>query len=211
MSPCSLGPFALFILSYLAGGIPTGYLLARWLKGIDIREHGSGNPGAANVYRIVGRTAGGLTLFVDALKGFFPVLLARQCFPQDYNIQIACGALAILGHVWTIFLNFRGGKGVATSAGVFVALLPRPILGALAVFALGVTLTGHISVGSMSAALVFPFLAWALQEPLPLTLMAAAVCTLILVKHIPNFKRLVLGKELHFSHGSHLEKSEKKQ
>ena len=199
------------LLSYLAGGIPTGYLIARRLKGIDIREHGSGNPGAANVYRVVGHGAGAATLLVDALKGFFPVLLARYLFPSTYWVQILCGASAIIGHDWTIFLGFRGGKGVATSAGVFLALLPKPILGALAVFAVGVALTGHISVGSMGAALLFPFFSLLFKEPLPLTLMAAAASCLILIKHIPNFRRIVLGRELHFSHGSHLEKSDKRQ
>jgi len=201
----------LCLVSYLAGGIPTGYLLAWRFKGIDIREHGSGNPGAANVYRVVGRTAGGLTLFVDALKGFLPVLMARHFFPTTYWVQILCGASAIVGHVWTIFLGFRGGKGVATSAGVFLALLPKPVLGAIGVFILGVALTGHISVGSMTAALVFPFFALLLREPLPLTSMAFAAGILILVKHIPNFRRLVLGEELHFGHGSHLEKNGKRQ
>lgn len=198
------------LLSYLAGGIPTGYLLARRLKGIDIREHGSGNPGAANVYRVVGKAAGAATLFVDALKGFFPVLLARHYYPEDYRIQIGCGALAIIGHVWTVFLGFRGGKGVATSAGVFIALLPKPMLAAIGVFILGVAATGHISVGSMAGALLFPFFALLLKEPFPLTLMAFAAGSLILIKHIPNFRRLVLGEELHFQHGSHLEKPEKK-
>ncbi|MBI4348031.1 MAG: glycerol-3-phosphate 1-O-acyltransferase PlsY [Elusimicrobia bacterium] len=197
-------------LSYLAGGIPTGYLLARRLKGIDIREHGSGNPGAANVYRVVGKGAGAATLFVDALKGFFPVMLARHYYPTDYTIQILCGALAIVGHVWTIFLGFRGGKGVATSAGVFIALLPKPMLGAIGVFILGVALTGHISVGSMAAAGLFPIFALLLKEPWPLTAMGTAAGLLILIKHIPNFRRLVLGEELHFSHGSHLEKTEKR-
>jgi len=199
------------VASYLAGGIPTGYLLARKLRGIDIREHGSGNPGAANVYRVVGKGAGAATLFVDALKGFFPVLLARHYFPADYRVQIACGALAIIGHVWTIFLRFRGGKGVATSAGVFLALLPKPMIGAIGVFILGVALTGHISVGSMAAAALFPFFAALLHEPWPLTLMGAVAGALILVKHIPNFRRLVLGDELNFKHGSHLEKNEKTQ
>lgn len=202
---------ALGALSYLAGGIPTGYLLARRLKDIDIREHGSGNPGAANVYRVVGKGAGAATLFVDALKGFSPVLLARHYYPSDYRAQIACGSLAIIGHVWTIFLGFRGGKGVATSAGVFIALLPKPMLGAILVFILGVGLSGHISVGSMAGAALFPLFAALLKEPWPLTVMASAAGLLILIKHIPNFRRIVLGRELNFQHSSHLEKNEKRQ
>src|SRR3974390_3170536 len=90
-------------LSYLAGGIPTGYLIARRLKGIDIREHGSGNPGAANVYRVVGRWDGWGTLAIDALKGFVPVLIARYFYPDDPGVQVACGGAAIVGHIWTVF------------------------------------------------------------------------------------------------------------
>lgn len=208
MDPFVVG---LCALSYLAGGIPTGYLLARSLKGIDIREHGSGNPGAANVYRVVGRGAGAATLAADALKGFFPVLLARRWYPDSYWVMVLCGALAIVGHVWTVFLKFRGGKGVATSAGVFAALLPKPLAGAVAVFILGVAATGHISVGSMGAALVFPFLAIFLHSPAVLSAMAFCVSGLVLIKHVPNFKRLVYGSELSFRHGSHLENGKEKQ
>ena len=198
-------------LSYLAGGIPTGYLIAKHVRGIDIREHGSGNPGAANVYRVMGREAGAATLFVDALKGFFPVLLARRCFPENYWVMILCGALAIVGHVWTIFLRFRGGKGVATAAGVFAALLPKPLGVSLVAFIIGVAATAHISVGSMAAALVFPFAAMAFRSPGPLVGMAFCACVLILAKHVSNLKRLLEGRELLFKHGSHLETHRKKQ
>lgn len=187
---------ALAVLSYLAGGIPTGYVVSRRLRGIDIREHGSGNPGAANVYRVVGRGAGLATLAVDALKGFLPVLLARRLYPDQHGAVILCGAMAIIGHDWTIFLRFRGGKGVATSAGVFAALLPAPLAGALAAFVIGVAASGHISVGSMLGALVFPFLSLALQAPAPLTLMAFAASILIWLKHVPNLERLLQGREL---------------
>src|SRR5271168_1803301 len=100
-----LSIFLLAALSYVAGGIPTGYLIAKQLKGIDIREHGSRNPGAANVYRTVGKCAGVATLAVDALKGFLPVTLAQHYYPGHYRFIVFCGALAILGHVWTIFLR----------------------------------------------------------------------------------------------------------
>src|SRR5438874_997614 len=106
----------LIALSYLAGGIPTGYLVVKRLKGFDIRTQGSGNPGTANVYRTAGAGPGAITLLIDALKGFLPVLLARHWHPHSPNLALACGAAAIVGHDWTIFLRFRGGKGVATSA-----------------------------------------------------------------------------------------------
>src|SRR5208282_4716853 len=113
-----------------------------------IRQYGSGNPGAANVYRTIGKGPGIATLAIDGLKGFLPVLLAKHFYPENYQVQVLCGALAILGHVWTIFLRFKGGKAVATSAGVFLALSPKPALGAFAIFGAGVMLTSHISVGS---------------------------------------------------------------
>src|SRR5688572_24701312 len=103
---------ALALASYIAGGVPSGYLIARRLRGIDIREHGSGNPGAANVYRVVGRGAGLACFLLDALKGFLPVLLARRLYPDHILVQVLCGAMAIVGHVWTVFLRLRGGKGV---------------------------------------------------------------------------------------------------
>lgn len=201
----------LALSSYLAGGIPTGYLIAKRLKGIDIREHGSGNPGAANVYRVVGKGAGIATLLVDALKGFLPVLAARSWYPDRHGVLVLCGSLAILGHVWTIFLGFRGGKAVATSAGVFAALLPKPLAATLLAFAAGTALTGHISVGSMSAAAAFPVLAFAFGSPAPLLLMACCACGLILARHIPNLRRLLQGKELLFRNRTRLENDGEKQ
>lgn len=193
----SVIPLAVF--SYLAGGIPTGYLVAKQLKGIDIREHGSGNPGTANVYRTVGKGAGIVTFIVDALKGFFPVLLARHFFPDDYVAMALCGGLAIVGHVWTIFLRFKGGKAVATSAGVFFALAPKAAALAIVVFAIGVAITGHISVGSMVGALLFPFFVIVFHSPKPVIGLAVGATLLILIRHIPNLKRLLKKEELNFS------------
>jgi len=188
-------------ISYLAGGIPTGYLVAKQVKGIDIREHGSGNPGTANVYRTVGKGAGIVTFMVDALKGFLPVVLASHYFPGDDGVMVLCGALAIVGHVWTIFLRFKGGKAVATSAGVFLALAPKPALFAFIVFGVGVALTGHISVGSMAGALLFPFFVVGFGSPKPVIGLAFGATLLILIRHIPNLKRLLKREELHFSGG----------
>lgn len=188
----------LALASYLLGGIPSGYLIARYAKGIDIRQHGSGNPGAANVYRTVGRGAGILTLTLDALKGYLPVLLAVRLYPDNHLVTVLCGAMAIVGHIWTIFLRFKGGKGVATSAGVFLALLPKPILASMAAFGAGVALSGHISVGSMAGSLTMPFFCILFGSPLPLTYAASAASLLILLKHIPNLRRLMGNKELSY-------------
>lgn len=187
----------LFLSGYLLGAIPTGYLIGR-LKGIDIRNYGSGNPGTANVYRTLGKLPGIITFSIDFLKGYIPVLIAIKLYPEKAIIPILTGALAIVGHIWTIFLNFKGGKGVATSAGVFMAILPGPTLGAFIFFAIAVWLSGHISVGSMTASIVLPVLCFVFKESKTFTIMAIAVCALIFYTHIPNIKRIMAGKELSF-------------
>jgi len=200
----------LFTASYLLGGIPSGYIIGR-MKGIDIRQHGSGNPGTANVYRTLGKLPGIITFAIDFLKGFVPALIAMRYFyiegATDFSkghwwIPVTAGALAIAGHIWTIFLSFHGGKGVATAAGVFMALLPVPTAAAFAVFAATVAITKHISAGSMSAAVALPLLCLALadKQQRPFTLLALTVCALIFYTHIANIRRILKGKELSFQH-----------
>lgn len=195
LDPTAVG---LVASSYLAGGIPTGYIIVRRLRGIDIREHGSGNPGTANVYRVAGPLPGGITLIVDALKGLIPVLVARRLFPGQPDIHILCGAAAIVGHNWTVFLGFKGGKGVATSAGVFTAMTPVPMTCALATFLIAMRWSGHISVGSMSAAVIFPFFNLIFGCDPAYTWMSAGAGALILLRHIPNIQKLRAQKELYF-------------
>lgn len=182
---------SLVTLSYVLGGVPSGYIIARMTRGIDIRQHGSGNPGTANVYRVLGRKAGLQTLTADALKGFVPVCLAVVYRPEQPAVSFLCGAMAIVGHVWTVFLNFGGGKGVATTAGVFLALLPGCMAPTAVIFLVAMGLSGHISVGSMTAAAAFPFLALAAGSPPAYTALAFASCALILYKHVPNLKKLM--------------------
>jgi glycerol-3-phosphate acyltransferase PlsY len=190
----------LILFSYLAGGIPTGYLIVKKMYGYDIRTRGSGNPGTANVYRNAGALPGAITLFVDAMKGFLPVYLGMHLYPGNRGLAIALGAAAIVGHNWTVFLRFKGGKGVATSAGVFSALLPLPMLITAAVFLLAVKISGHISVGSMTGAIALPVAALLCHEPHAFTLAAAGAGAMILLKHISNMKRLLDHRELGF-HG----------
>lgn len=200
----------LFIGSYILGAIPTGYIIGR-LKGIDIRKHGSGNPGTANVYRTLGKLPGIITFVVDFLKGFAPAMIATHYFfipaSMDFSkghwwIPVTAGALAIAGHIWTIFLRFHGGKGVATAAGVFAALLPIPTAGAFVVFGIAVAITSHISVGSMAASVALPILCFALAKDYqrPFTLLALTVCALIFYTHIANIRRILKGAELSFKH-----------
>lgn len=195
--------FLLLVVSYLLGSLPSGYYIAKQLKGIDIRDHGSGNPGAANVYRTVGRWAGWLTLLLDALKGYAAIALAIHFYPQNHWLIVACGVLAIFGHMWTIFLNFEGGKGVATSAGIFAAMLPVPTAIAFAVFVIFVAISKHISVGSIAGSIVLPILSFILPgHPLAYSLMVSLISIVVLYKHIPNIKRLMSKKELIFKDGS---------
>ena len=199
----------LFVLSYVLGGIPTGYIIGR-MNGIDIRKVGSGNPGTANVLRNLGKAAGLLTLLVDFMKGFLPTWIAVHFMFDPSNtewfsrghwwIPVTVGALAICGHIWTVFLNFKGGKGVATSAGVFAALLPVPLVMAIAVFGIVVAVTSHISAGSMAASVVLPFFCFFFSKPYqkPFTILALCVCILIFCTHISNIKRILSGKELSY-------------
>ncbi|MCG2725828.1 MAG: glycerol-3-phosphate 1-O-acyltransferase PlsY [Elusimicrobia bacterium] len=193
---------ALMVISYILGGVPSGYIVGKYSKGIDIREYGSGNPGTANVYRILGKWAGITTFSADFLKGFVPTMIAMGFYLRagHWWIPVTAGAIAIAGHIWTPFLCFKGGKGVATSAGVFAAILPIPILGALTVFIITVAITKHISLGSMAASIVLPILGFALKSPLPLSIMALIVCGLIFYTHIPNIRRILSGKELSYKH-----------
>ncbi len=192
----------LILAAYLSGGIPSGYLVARAFKRIDIRKHGSGNPGAVNVYRVVGPAAGLITLFVDISKGFLPVFAAQRLFPEQEAILLLVGAAAIAGHLWMIFLRFDGGKGVATTAGVFLALLPKPLVPTLAVCAAGVVFSGHFSIGSVASAAAFPFFALAFGAAPGRAGLAFLSCSLILFKHIPNIKRILREQPVATKQGS---------
>ena len=193
----------LFILSYFLGAIPSGYLITKKIKGFDIRNYGSGNPGAANVYRIVGKKAGLATFACDALKGAVAVILAKIFGPSDcWWLPIACGFIAICAHMWTVFLKLRGGKGVATSAGVFGALLPIPTVIAFLSFVIVVWKTGRISPGSIIACIVLPIAAWITGASTPYIIFCAIVAGIVIYKHIPNIKRMLAHKELNFEDGS---------
>jgi len=191
------------VISYFLGAIPTGYIITRKVLGVDIRTMGSGNPGAANVYRTVGAAAGWATFVIDALKGFLSVQISFMFVHHNYVFAAICGMLAIAGHMWTVFLKFRGGKGVATAAGVFGALLPVPTGIAFAFFALAVWYSGHISVGSITAAFVLPLCSYFIgHQPIAVNFVATAVGLVVIYKHIPNMKRLMQHKELNFEDGS---------
>ena len=200
--------FLVILASYLIGAFPTAIIAGKLLKGIDIREHGSGNAGATNVFRVLGWKAGLAVLLIDIFKGFAPVWWLSALMPADPGntelialFQILAGLAAICGHIWTIFAGFRGGKGVGTAAGVFLAMQPLPVLICLGVFVFVVSLTRYVSLGSMTAAGVLPFLLlikmFVFQIPVALSVMILAfiLAALIVIMHRENIKRLADGTE----------------
>ncbi len=196
---------AYVIVTYLVGGVPFGYLAGKILAGIDIRQHGSRNVGATNVFRVVGRGAGLAVYLLDALKGLGPVLAAKALWPAGgasgewYYVLIAIAA--ILGHVFTPYLGFKGGKGVATASGAMLALSPLPLLAALLVFVLVLAAFGWVSLGSIAAAFTFPIavaMELVLKNKYPFTPVLAVgwfLTILVIVTHRANIVRLLQGKE----------------
>ncbi len=186
----------LIIGAYLLGSIPTGLLLAK-SAGVDIRNSGSGNIGATNVYRTLGRNIGILTLVGDCLKGLIPVLVAKRLGLAD-TVIAAVGAAAFLGHVYTLFLRFKGGKGVATALGVFLGVSPPSVGIAVAIFIAVVASRRYISLGSIIAAGVIPFLIAGLDRRPPIIVMSVVISLLVIWKHKENITRLRAGTENKF-------------
>jgi glycerol-3-phosphate acyltransferase PlsY len=199
--------FVAAVIAYLLGSIPFGYLLVRGVRKQDIRQTGSGNIGATNVLRSGSRWLGILTLLLDLAKGYAAVVIARHLNPQHAVMSGAIGAIfAVLGHVFPLWLKGRGGKGVATALGVFLALAPLAALASLTVFILITLLTRYVSLASIIAAASFPFWVWAAQRALSVhygsgaTFAASTILVpaIILIKHRANAIRLLHGTEYRF-------------
>ena len=189
--------------AYLLGAIPFGYLLVKWKTGRDVRASGSGNIGATNVLRTTGRAWGVTTLVLDILKGTAAVWLASRLTDGNIAWMSAAAVAAMLGHIYPVFLGFRGGKAVATFVGVFLYLTPLPLLAVLVVFAGTVAWTRFISLGSVTAAVTFPLAVWLIEHPpLPVMLAAMAGAVFIVYRHRENIQRLRSGNEHTFSLGS---------
>ncbi|WP_457756108.1 glycerol-3-phosphate 1-O-acyltransferase PlsY [Thermodesulfatator indicus] len=189
--------YSIFILAYLLGSIPTALLVAKPF-GIDPRKHGSKNLGATNVARLLGKKWGLLTLIGDMGKGIVPMLLALYLFkdyPQKDFLVAGTGFCAFLGHLFPVYLKFRGGKGVATAAGVFLVLCPAALAVALAVFVLAVKFTGYVSVGSLLASALVPLLIPFLCHKEVYFYTALVMAALIWFKHRENIRRLIRGEE----------------
>ena len=196
-----IGAYSLtIIISFLVGSLPTGYV-AGMARGIDIRAAGSGNIGATNVFRVLGTTAGIAVLAVDGVKGFAAArwvpLLAERCFPGALveNLKLAAGAAAVLGHIYTCWLRFKGGKGIATSAGVGFAWAPEACAVTLALWGVVFVCTRYVSVASIVAAIVLPLAVWLFRYGTTMTLVMTALAVLAIYKHKANIRRLLDGTE----------------
>lgn len=202
------------IISYFVGSIPTAYIFARIIKGVDIRTVGSGNVGATNASRLLGKKTGGLILVIDILKGLLPVVLignivtsAFRTYPaflDETLIRIVIGFASIAGHNWTIFLNFKGGKGVATTLGVLLGLavtisgLRFVLCAVLATWILVFALTRIISVASIAASISLPVCMFLFNEPYRIVIAGIFISAFVIFRHKSNIKRLLEGKEPRF-------------
>jgi glycerol-3-phosphate acyltransferase PlsY len=187
--------FLIIIVSYIIGSIPTGYWLGKIWKGVDVRQHGSGNLGATNVFRVLGKGAGLVTLLIDITKGALPVLWVKMAYPDLLGWAVAAGVAAIIGHTMSIFVRFRGGKGVATSAGAFAALLPIPSFIAFLIFAGCLTITRMVSASSITAAIALALSSFLLSADPLLSFTALVIALLVIVKHRSNIGRIAAGTE----------------
>ena len=198
----------LFLCAYLIGSIPTSIIAGKMLRGIDIREYGSHNPGATNTFRVLGKKIGITVGLIDIFKGFFAVYFLTELIPShghfSSEIRMICAGIAVIaGHVWTVFAGFKGGKGVGTAFGVFLALAPLASLVTMVVWCAATFGTGYVSLGSILGAVVLPVSVIALglvrgDLSVPLTVIALSVAAIVIVRHRSNISRLLNGEENRF-------------
>ncbi len=194
------------LMSYVVGSIPTSIIAGKWLRGIDIRQYGSGNAGATNVFRVLGWKAGVVVLIIDMAKGFIPTvffykLALGRVGLVGIDLQLLAGFSAVAGHIWTVFAGFKGGKGVGTGAGMLLGIAPAAVGISLLVFLITVALTRYVSLGSILSAITFPCALFFLehaglrQVPPQLYGFGVFIALLILFTHRSNMVRLLQGKE----------------
>jgi glycerol-3-phosphate acyltransferase PlsY len=199
------------IVSYFLGSIPSGYLAGK-MRGVDIRQAGSGNIGATNVFRILGKKAGTGVLLADALKGWLAVALVAQfvalafgppnfapgAAPSRHALELTAGIAAILGHNYTCWLGFKGGKGIATTGGVLIAWLPAPFLVVLGVWIVVFAISRYVSLASIITALALPFATWRLDGRTSMIVITSLLAAMAIYKHRSNLMRLLNGTENRF-------------
>ena len=196
--------FFFFLVAYLLGSFPTGYLLGKSLQGIDIREHGSGSTGATNILRIMGKKAGAAVLLIDIAKGAIAVALVRlyfqfapEVFPLNWQpwLILVTALAAILGHSKSVWLNFTGGKSVATGIGVVLLVNPWLALGTLAAFGITFAFSKIVSLSSIAGAIAVILLAIILKQPLPYLIFASLAGGYVIIRHRSNISRILAGEE----------------
>jgi acyl phosphate:glycerol-3-phosphate acyltransferase len=189
------------VISYLIGSIPTAFIFGKVLKGVDIRQHGSGNIGATNAFRVLGKGPGTVVLILDIIKGIIPVVCVAGFFTPNVMGTVLAALAAVCGHNWTCFLNFKGGKGIATSLGVLIGLtvaipgIRWPVglclLGWVATF----LITAIVSISSIVAAVLLPILMVIFVAPFPVTFLSIVFCIFVVLRHRPNIHRILSGQE----------------
>lgn len=193
------------VVSYVAGAIPFSYIAGRVFAGIDLRQHGSGNLGATNTFRFLGAKIAVGVLITDIAKGFLPVFFA-PAYAGGHGVaaewlRLAAALATVLGHMFSVFVKFRGGKGIATTAGAFLALAPWAFLGGFIVFAVAFGVTRIVSVGSIASAIALPVVVYLVNRTgiadyhVSVQLLSLAITLVVLVKHKSNIKRLLAGQE----------------
>ena len=190
------------VLSYLIGAIPTAFIFGKLLKGIDIREHGSGNVGATNAFRVLGKGPGIIVLLIDVIKGIIPVtIIADFCGLTTILLRVLLALVVVCGHNWTVFLNFKGGKGIATSLGVLIGLtikiaVIRPVLFVtIFVWLICFLFTGFVSLSSIIAATILPLVMVMTGQSIEIVSLGIIFCIFVVIRHRPNIKRLLQGQE----------------
>lgn len=194
-----MSPWLLVVASYLLGAIPASYVAGRLAKGIDLREHGSGNLGATNTFRVLGAKVAAPVMLFDVAKGTFPVVAFSQWDSSgDWRWELAYGAAAIVGHVFSIYMRFKGGKGVATSAGVFGALAPIPLLVGFGVWLVVLKVMRMVSAGSILAAMAVGLMVWIVPTRTEVRWLGMAIVAFVIFAHRSNIGRILKGTEPRF-------------
>jgi glycerol-3-phosphate acyltransferase PlsY len=186
----------LIVFAYVIGSVPSGYIIGR-ISGIDVRSVGSGNIGATNVVRALGKGRGGLTLLADAAKGYLPVFVGLR-LEFDAAVIALVAIAAFLGHLYPLFLNFHGGKGVATALGALLALAPAATLILIVVFAVAVLASRIVSLGAIAAAIAAPVVLWLFSQSLVFVAMGLFLGAMVILRHRGNIQRLLAGTEPRF-------------
>jgi glycerol-3-phosphate acyltransferase PlsY len=189
--------YFLILLSYLMGSIPFGYLVGKYLKGIDIREYGSGNIGVANIFRIMGTKYALIVLIGDCLKGYIAVLIAKNIITaeSEYWVLLIIGLFAIIGHNWSIFLNFKGGKGIATTYGVVLSFFPYIAIIAAIIWSVNVLKTKFAALGSIISVFSMIILSLIFSTPIEFKIFIVSIFIFAIIRHLNNIDRLLKKEE----------------